>query len=457
MHEVPISEAIEMTSGNLKYQYFIAIILGLCNFVYSSYVLGFPFMLSQDKNGPNATNSLELFDDRENIKHLITKAFFLGIPFGALVLSLLSDKYGRKKVFEITIRCYCLFTFMICITLTHRMLIVFSFLLGFLFQNGICSVFIMMIEILPIDSRVKMTCFVVGCWGLGLIYNSLLYFFGISWRVNLLFITVLLVVIIKMLEYAYESPRILFINSGNKQAHNVLNEICIYNEQGEFTNQIFKSSAFVEGYCYYGLFKRNLIKTTFLCVLFWLSTILLYSELAFINVTIFSDIHYNGITIGIIEIGSMALLSIFGNKIQRKQLFFYSLITTRIGIILTAQFSYFTPESLGIVLPFLVTKLGLWSELYLMLLVTGELFPTYYRSTGYGFCTIIGSIGFLAHNWLVDYTKIFNISSTIITVILSCLSFVSVYFIHETGKSKLKDFTESENYSIKESIPFNLI
>lgn len=457
MHEVPISEAIEMTAGNLKYQYFTASILCLCNFAYSSYILGLPFMLSQDKNGPNATNSLELFDNRENIKSQIINAFFFGIPFGAILFSYLSDKYGRKRIFEITIRCYCLFTFMIGITLTHRMLIVFSFLLGFLFQNGICSVFIMMIEVLPIDSRVKMTCFIIGCWGLGLIYNSLLYFFGIPWRVNLILIAGILIVVIKMLEYAYESPRSLFINSDNKEAQKVLNEICIYNGEGQFKNKIFKSSAFVEGYCYYGIFKRNLIKATFLCVVCWFSAILLYCELAYINVTFFSDIHYNGIIAGLIEIGSMILLSIFGSKLQRKQLLFYSLITTRIGIILTAQFSYFLPESLIIILPFLVTKLGLLSELYLMFLVTGELFPTYYRSTGYGFCTVFGSFGIVAQTWLADYYKESNISSTIITVTLSSISFLSAYFIHETGKSKLKDFTETENDSNKESIPFNFI
>ncbi|MDQ0219524.1 putative MFS transporter [Peribacillus cavernae] len=80
---------------------------------------------------------------------------FFGMFFGAIFLSRIADKYGRKKAFIINLTIYSIFTFLIALSPNVTFIIIFRFLagLGLGAQPPLCATYLS--EILPASKRGK--------------------------------------------------------------------------------------------------------------------------------------------------------------------------------------------------------------------------------------------------------------------------------------------------------------
>lgn len=449
MQEISISEAIEITSGTLKYQYYTTAILGLCQFTFSIYILGLPYMLSQNTDLSISSDFLNFSNDQKYLKEIIIDVYFIGITLGSILFSWLADKYGRKKVLKIATLFYSLFSFIISIALSINVLVICSFFLGFFFQNVLSITFIILTEVLPINSRVVLSSLLMSCWSLGLIYNSLMYLYEVSWRYNLMIISFMLLLCYKLFDFIYESPRNLLLCNNPEKALKVLNKISICNGKGPFTHNIIDlditpNTKNASQSSYLALFNKNLIITTLILFVYWFNTILIYYGLIFTSVAIVSNPYINGIIIAFMEIISMIFTSLFGNRFKRKNVVFLSMLIARSGLYLISAFSYFSPDSAIVIIPFAIAKLGLSFEFYYLYLCTGELYPTYCRSVAFGLCGIVGRFGGVAQARIVSFANDYEIQPTLIIAAVGCLSFISVCVMRETANDEFKEVDEGE-------------
>jgi putative MFS transporter len=86
---------------------------------------------------------------------LMLGSSFFGMFFGAIFLSRVADKYGRKKAFAINLTIYCVFTFLIALSPNVTFIILFRFLagLGLGAQPPLCAAYLS--EIIPAAKRGK--------------------------------------------------------------------------------------------------------------------------------------------------------------------------------------------------------------------------------------------------------------------------------------------------------------
>jgi MFS transporter, putative metabolite:H+ symporter len=95
------------------------------------------------------------FQIDKGLMPLMLGSSFFGMFFGAIFLSRVADKYGRKKAFIINLSIYSVFTFLIALSPDVTFIILFRFLagLGLGAQPPLCATYLS--EILPASKRGK--------------------------------------------------------------------------------------------------------------------------------------------------------------------------------------------------------------------------------------------------------------------------------------------------------------
>lgn len=445
MEEITVGEAIEFTSGNIKYQYMISGIFSLCHFSYSSYALGLAFMLSSNHSNNNASKFFSLYDEKEYLQKIIISCYFMAIPIGALLFSWLSDKYGRKKLLEFTILAYSIGSAAATVAMSVETLAIASFIMGFFAQNGLSGTYVILTEMSPVKSRVILTSILFCAWSSGLIYSSLLYYYNINWRLNLCFLTVVVMTLYFLMIFVYESPRCLLIKNDVKQAHFVFDKISKMNGKGVFDYTLIHCKPFIErSYSYLKLISKTNIKTTIIASLLWFNVNLIYYAILFINVTIDDNQYFNGFIMGCVEIASMICTGFIGNTFNRRTLLYFSASLARAALIMVLIWKMMYGNSFMLILFFAFSKIGVSFEFYAISLSTGESYPTTYRAMAGGFFNFIGRCGGLASSNLVYFAEILNVSPTLFIVTISSFSIIGIHFMKETRNSVLKEMSDSE-------------
>ncbi|OMJ71557.1 hypothetical protein SteCoe_30197 [Stentor coeruleus] len=456
MEDITVGEAIEITSGNMKYQYRIVGIFSLCHFSYSSYALGLAFMLSSNRSNNNATKFFDLYDEREYLQKIIISCYFMAIPIGALLFSWISDKYGRKKILEFTIFIYTIGSAMATIATSVKMLAVASFIMGFFAQNGLSGTYVILTEISPVKSRVILSSILFSSWSSGLIYSSLLYYFNINWRLNLCFLTVVVMAFYFLMAFVYESPRCLLTKNDVKQVQSVFEKISKINGKENFDYTLIHYKPFIQrSYSYLKLISKTNIKKTIIASLLWFNMNLIYYAILFINVSIDDNQYFNGFIMGCVEIVSMIFTGFIGNKFNRRALLFFSALLARVALVMIFIWKMMYGNSFMLVLFFAFSKIGVTFEYYSITLSTVESFPTTYRAMAGGFFNFVGRCGGLASSNLVYFAEALGISSTLFTVVISSFSIIGIYFMKETRNSVLKEMSDGEKSQSDELIALN--
>ena len=160
MEKITVSEAIEQTAGQNTYQFRLVFLCCLCQLGVSCYHLGLDFMVNDSKHSYTAAFMIE--DDVVQ-KGAIIGIDNLGIPIGSLVLLWMFDKFGRKYILQMISIWYIIFLFFVVISLSSLMLMFCSLFLGFFLNSCISGTFILLLEVVPEKSRVKMTSILMAC------------------------------------------------------------------------------------------------------------------------------------------------------------------------------------------------------------------------------------------------------------------------------------------------------
>jgi MFS family permease len=192
--------------------------------------------------------------------------YVAGACLGALFWGRLTDKWGRKKLFMITLAVYLAATALTSVAFESWWFFLFRFLTGFGIGGEYAAINSAIDELIPAQYRGRVDLMINGSFWLGAVGGSLLSivalntdFFAkdVGWRLTFALGAVLAFVILLVRRHVPESPRWLLIHGRDDEAERIVSSIeerveaerggeALPRAEGEITIHQRRSVSFVE-------------------------------------------------------------------------------------------------------------------------------------------------------------------------------------------------------------------
>ncbi|MEV7130930.1 MFS transporter [Streptomyces sp. NPDC093260] len=160
--------------------------------------------------------------------------YVAGACVGALFWGRLTDRYGRKKLFMITLAVYLAATALTAISFDAWWFFLFRFLTGFGIGGEYAAINSAIDELIPAKHRGRVDLVINGSFWIGAVGGSLLSILAldtdflaanVGWRLTFALGTVLALVILLVRRHVPESPRWLLIHGRDGEAEEVVSGI----------------------------------------------------------------------------------------------------------------------------------------------------------------------------------------------------------------------------------------
>jgi MFS family permease len=163
-----------------------------------------------------------------------TGIYIAGACTGALFFSYLTDRFGRRRLFLVTLAVYLVFSVLTAFSWSFSSFVVFRFLAGMGIGGEYSAIYSAIDEMIPARVRGQLALFVSGTYWAGAILASLLtavvlnpdvvdQFYG--WRIAFALGAVLALGVLLVRRYVPESPRWLMTHDRVDEAERVVAEI----------------------------------------------------------------------------------------------------------------------------------------------------------------------------------------------------------------------------------------
>jgi MFS family permease len=169
---------------------------------------------------------------QSQISGLAAALYVAGACVGALFFGWLTDRYGRKKLFIITLAVYLLATAMTALSFSAWWFFLFRFLTGFGIGGEYAAINSAIDELIPKKHRGRIDIVINGTYWLGAGVGALLTVplisglpVDVGWRVAFALGVVLGLVILLVRRNVPESPRWLFIHGRKREADTIVDGI----------------------------------------------------------------------------------------------------------------------------------------------------------------------------------------------------------------------------------------
>ncbi|MEU6283839.1 MFS transporter [Streptomyces sp. NPDC047028] len=160
--------------------------------------------------------------------------YVAGACIGALFWGRLTDRFGRKKLFMITLAVYLAATALTAISWTAWWFFLFRFLTGFGIGGEYAAINSAIDELIPANYRGRVDLIINGSFWLGAVGGSLLSIVALNtdllaanlgWRLTFALGAVLASVILLVRRHVPESPRWLLIHGRDREAEEIVSDI----------------------------------------------------------------------------------------------------------------------------------------------------------------------------------------------------------------------------------------
>ncbi len=169
-----------------------------------------------------------------DVTGLAASLYVAGACAGALVFGQLTDRYGRKKLFMITLGMYLIATSLTALSFSPLWFYVFRFLTGFGIGGEYSAINSAIDELIPAERRGRVDIAINGSYWGGAAAGALLaipalntsiFAVNVGWRLCFALGAVLGLGILLVRRHVPESPRWLFIHGREQEAERIVDEI----------------------------------------------------------------------------------------------------------------------------------------------------------------------------------------------------------------------------------------
>jgi MFS family permease len=157
-----------------------------------------------------------------------------GACFGALLFGQLTDRFGRKKLFMLTLAIYLLGTVLTALTFSPAWFFVFRFLTGMGIGGEYSAINSAIDELIPAKHRGRVDVSINGSYWLGgvggsllsvLMLNTAIFPTDVGWRLSFVLGAIIGLAVLLVRKSVPESPRWLFIHGREDEAEEIVQDI----------------------------------------------------------------------------------------------------------------------------------------------------------------------------------------------------------------------------------------
>jgi MFS family permease len=337
--------------------------------------------------------------------------WLIGILVGAMVGGRLTDQFGRRRLFVLTLLWYATFTVLTALSPTLNVLYVFRFLtaLGVGAEYTVINAAIM--EFMPARVRGKACAAVMNFWPLGAIFSGLIAYIllntlalpnTVSWRYGFALGGILALVVLLFRRKLPESPRWLISQGRVDEARAIIMRL---EEAAGVDPNAPRSSAEVPQaplklrQALGELFRRYPGRLAFGCILDLSEAFGYYGIFAVLAIVVLKKVHYTDAEIPFFfilgNVGALvggAIMAASFDRIGRRMTVgvYYGLAAVGVGLLAIATNS---GSKAWVLVAYMVSNAfanGAWTSAYPTFT---ELFPTHLRAAGVGFSVGVGRLG----------------------------------------------------------------
>ena len=331
--------------------------------------------------------------------------FFAGVLVGAMLFGLLSDIWGRKKTFMLSLVQVVVCGLATAASTNIEMFSVLQFFTAMgqvgLFQTS----FVLGVELVGPGKRVLCGIVIEYFFVVGELYLALVAWFFRSWR-----LIQISVVIPGVLFFTYhfilpESVRWLLLKKKYNKAEILLKKVADRNgtslpDQHEFRNYKKQDEAVIErSESFLDLLKRPRLLCRLINVFInWFVITMIYYGLSMNAASLAGDVYTNFALLSLCEIPGYTISYLGMNYVGRRFSLSSSLLVGGISCLVSSLTSHIASVS---TIFFLLGKFGATAAFGTVYLYTGELFPTQVRSVCVGSSSMIGRLGAILSPYIV--------------------------------------------------------
>ncbi|KAJ8383083.1 hypothetical protein SKAU_G00038610 [Synaphobranchus kaupii] len=329
--------------------------------------------------------------------------FFMGVLTGSFVTGHLSDRFGRKSLFFLTMAVQTIFSLIQVVSVSWEMLVILFFFNGMGQMSNYITALILGNELLGESSRLAFST--VGMclfYALGYAVLPLCAYFIRSWRILLLVLTLPGFLYIPLWWFIPESPRWLLAQGRLKEAEDIVRVAAkkngvrpprvIFREEDSTKLMENDTDHPKRSYTYLDLVRTSKMRNiTIINAITWFSVTMSYYGLSLSTPNMSGDAYLNCLLSAVMElvayIGTWLLLKVASRRaINSSTLLIGGTVLLLIQMV-PEKFSSFN-VSLA-----MVGKLGVTAAISVMYISTMELYPTVVRGMGVGICSVSCKIG----------------------------------------------------------------
>jgi len=160
--------------------------------------------------------------------------YIAGACFGALLFGELTDRFGRKRLFMLTLAIYLLGTILTALTFSPAWFFVFRFITGMGIGGEYSAINSAIDELIPAKHRGRVDVSINGSYWLGgvggallsvLMLNQSIFAVDLGWRLSFVLGAIIGLGVLVVRKNVPESPRWLFIHGREREAEQIVQDI----------------------------------------------------------------------------------------------------------------------------------------------------------------------------------------------------------------------------------------
>ncbi|XP_067119486.1 organic cation transporter protein-like isoform X2 [Centruroides vittatus] len=392
----------------------------------------------------------DLVCERAWLASLAQSLYYFGFLITGLLGGQLSDRYGRKPIFYISVAWTFLFGMISAFSQNFWMFAVCRFFLAMGRSTTFLTIYTLVIETVSKEYRVNVRLVCFASWILGQMFLVALVWLFRHWFYIELIPALCYSIILPLWRIIPESPRWLLSRGRIDEAEEILERaVKLNNRKIEnlsyklkmISERIIKESKGKDNkqVTFLDILKYpNLRRLTLILFIVWIANVLSYYGLSFSADDIGVDSLLFFFLAALVEIPACVLYFCFQHHIGRKLMLIIPMVIT--GLICLIAIS--VPKDFSIILIVLsvISKFSMSISLITIYLLPAEIYPTVVRNVGLGSCSMMGRLGAIAAPFMKEAAiHVHRVFPLALFGIISIFGALLVLLLPETKDLKLSD------------------